>query len=155
MLTAKAPPQSDRAGEAAAHVQSFGLKAVAVVLVRLTNSPVTRIVSRRAAGRSGDPLTSCDQGSYRAMNDYNFLKDLLDTYQSSPAWVQAVWVIAPPLIFFGFLWCLAALVLRYRHLKRTGVVPPLDAGRHVLLQETESPEFLNVDREHLEFTKRR
>ncbi len=30
------------AGEAAAHVQSFGLKAVAVVLVRLSNSPAAR-----------------------------------------------------------------------------------------------------------------
>lgn len=29
-------------GEAAAYVQSLGLKAVAVVFVRLTNSPVTR-----------------------------------------------------------------------------------------------------------------
>ena len=30
------------AGEASAYVQSFGLKAGAVVFVRLTNSPVTR-----------------------------------------------------------------------------------------------------------------
>jgi hypothetical protein len=34
------------AGEAAAYVQSTGLKAVAVAFVRLTNSPVARAMPR-------------------------------------------------------------------------------------------------------------
>jgi len=34
-----------RVGEALAHVQGFGLKAIAVVLVRLTNSPAARGIS--------------------------------------------------------------------------------------------------------------
>ena len=52
------------AGEASAHVQSFGLKVVAVVYVRLTNSPVTR----------GQPPVTVPPwfGGVQGMQDYNF-----------------------------------------------------------------------------------
>lgn len=44
------------------------------------------------------------------MNDYNFWSDLLDTFQSSPDWIKAVWLLIPP----GFLLGLVALTMRFR-----------------------------------------
>ncbi|MEM5470777.1 hypothetical protein WNZ14_03480 [Hoeflea sp. AS60] len=44
------------------------------------------------------------------MEDYNFWADLLDTYQSSPDWIKALWIIIPP----TFLLCLVGL-MRPRH----------------------------------------
>ncbi len=44
------------------------------------------------------------------MNDYNFWSDLLDTFQSSPDWIKALWLLIPP----GFLLGLVALMLRFR-----------------------------------------
>ena len=44
------------------------------------------------------------------MDDYNFWADLLDTFQSSPDWIKALWIVAVP----GFLLGVLALVLRFR-----------------------------------------
>ena len=44
------------------------------------------------------------------MADYNFWMDLLDTFQSSPNWIKAVWLLIPP----GFLLALIAMLMRYR-----------------------------------------
>ncbi|MBN9044227.1 MAG: hypothetical protein J0H18_01010 [Rhizobiales bacterium] len=44
------------------------------------------------------------------MGDYNFWADLLDTFQTSPDWIKALWVLMPP----GFLLGLVALLLRFQ-----------------------------------------
>lgn len=44
------------------------------------------------------------------MNDYNFSSDLLDTFQSSPDWIKALWLLIPPGILLG----LVALAMRFR-----------------------------------------
>ncbi|MFJ7352920.1 hypothetical protein ACIQWS_02025 [Phyllobacterium sp. NPDC097923] len=44
------------------------------------------------------------------MDNYNFWSDLLDTFQSSPDWIKAVWLLIPP----GFLLGLVALTMRFR-----------------------------------------
>lgn len=44
------------------------------------------------------------------MDNYNFWSDLLDTFQSSPDWIKALWLLIPP----GFLLGLAALMMRFR-----------------------------------------
>lgn len=43
------------------------------------------------------------------MTDYNFLADLLDTFQSSPDWIKALWLLTPP----GFLLGLIAMAMRF------------------------------------------
>lgn len=43
------------------------------------------------------------------MNDYNFWADFLDTFQSSPDWIKALWLLVPP----GFLLGCMALVMRF------------------------------------------
>lgn len=90
------------AGEASAYVQSFGLKAVAVVLVRLRTPRSPEDKPRVAA------FLTREKGVH--MNDYNFWSDLLDTFQSSPDWIKALWLLIPP----GFLLGLVALMLRFR-----------------------------------------
>ena len=44
------------------------------------------------------------------MEDYNIWADLLDTYQSTADWIQALWLVVPPAFLFGLI----ALILRYR-----------------------------------------
>lgn len=44
------------------------------------------------------------------MNDYNFWADLLDTFQSSPDWIKALWLLIPPC----FLLALIRILVRYR-----------------------------------------
>lgn len=44
------------------------------------------------------------------MNDYNFWADLLDTFQSSPDWIKALWLAMPP----GFVLALIALLTRFK-----------------------------------------
>lgn len=44
------------------------------------------------------------------MNDYNFWADLLDTFQSSPDWIKALWLLIPPC----FLLALITILVRYR-----------------------------------------
>lgn len=44
------------------------------------------------------------------MDNYNFWSNLLDTFQSSPDWIKALWLIVPP----AFLLALVALTLRFR-----------------------------------------
>lgn len=46
----------------------------------------------------------------RHMGDYNFWADLLDTFQSSPDWIKALWLLIPP----GFLLALIAMLMHYR-----------------------------------------
>jgi len=46
----------------------------------------------------------------RQMGDYNFWADLLDTFQSSPDWIKALWLLIPP----GFLLALIAMLMRFR-----------------------------------------
>ena len=82
------------------YVQSFGLKAVAVVFVRLTNSPAAR-------GNLWRPI-SCfppllgrqerkDRGSW-PMEPYNFWQDFFEAYRQSPDWIKLVWVVVPPVV---------------------------------------------------------
>jgi hypothetical protein len=49
------------------------------------------------------------------MTDYNFWADLLDTFQSSPSWIKALWLSVPP----GFLLAVIAMLLPPR--KRAGM----------------------------------
>ncbi|CAN7224805.1 hypothetical protein [Pararhizobium sp. LjRoot238] len=44
------------------------------------------------------------------MGDYNFWADLLDTFQSSPGWIKALWLLIPR----GFLLALIAMLMRFR-----------------------------------------
>lgn len=44
------------------------------------------------------------------MDNYNFWSDLLDTFQSSPDWIKALWLLIPP----AFMLALVALTLRFR-----------------------------------------
>lgn len=53
------------------------------------------------------------------MDEYNFWKDLLDTFQSSSDWVQAVWLIVPPM----FVLILIRMIMRFR-LARHSVAEP-------------------------------
>src|SRR5262245_61607170 len=48
------------------------------------------------------------------MDGYHFWADLLDTFQSAPNWIKALWVALCLLIPPGFVLALIALVLRYR-----------------------------------------
>ncbi|MDQ0998097.1 hypothetical protein QFZ34_003279 [Phyllobacterium ifriqiyense] len=43
------------------------------------------------------------------MDNYNFWADFLDTFQSSPDWIKALWLLIPP----GFLLGLIAIVMRF------------------------------------------
>ena len=43
------------------------------------------------------------------MTEYNFISDFLDTFQSSPDWIKALWLLIPP----GFLLGLIAIVMRF------------------------------------------
>src|SRR5262245_61108399 len=91
MSTEKRHILATMAGEAPAHVQSFGLKAGAAVVTRPVNSPVTR----------GQPLvtTSLEKREFNAMHDYDFWSfwaDLLGSSQSAPNWIKALWLLIPP-----------------------------------------------------------
>lgn len=44
------------------------------------------------------------------MDSYNFWQDLLDTFQSSPDWIKALWLLIPP----GFVLALIGMVMCYR-----------------------------------------
>ena len=44
------------------------------------------------------------------MADYNFWADVLDTFQSSPDWIKALWLMIPP----GFLLALIRMAMRFR-----------------------------------------
>ena len=43
------------------------------------------------------------------MQDYNFWADLLFTFQSSPDWIRALWLLVPP----GFVLAVMAMVMRF------------------------------------------
>lgn len=43
------------------------------------------------------------------MTDYNFWADFLDTFQSSPDWIKALWLLVPPCFLLGFM----ALMMRF------------------------------------------
>ena len=92
-----------RVGEALAHVQGFGLKAIAVVLVRLTNSPAARVASLVA-------VLFLRMGSAAQMENYNFWQDFFDTYQSLSDLTKVLWLVVPPASLLGLI----ALVLRFR-----------------------------------------
>src|SRR5262245_61217374 len=54
------------------------------------------------------------------MDEYNFLADVLDTFQFAPNWIKALWLLIPP----GFLLALTSMVMRYRIAsKKAGTVP--------------------------------
>lgn len=44
------------------------------------------------------------------MTEYNFIADFLDTFQSSPDWIKALWLLIPP----GFLLGVIAMAMRFR-----------------------------------------
>lgn len=45
-----------------------------------------------------------------SMEDYNFWRDVLDTYQSFSNWLKFAWLVVPAVMFLG----LTALVVYYR-----------------------------------------
>jgi hypothetical protein len=44
------------------------------------------------------------------MTEYNFIADFLDTFQSSPDWIKALWLLIPP----SFLLAFVAMLLNFR-----------------------------------------
>ena len=48
------------------------------------------------------------------MEGYHFWADLLDTFQSAPNWIKALWLALCLLIPPGFLLALIALLMRFR-----------------------------------------
>ncbi|MEI4481846.1 MULTISPECIES: hypothetical protein [unclassified Phyllobacterium] len=52
------------------------------------------------------------------MTEYNFISDFLDTFQSSPDWIKALWLLIPP----GFLLGLIAMAMRFS-IAKTQVAP--------------------------------
>lgn len=71
--------------------------------------PFSFIVSARTGGHAFTQRRH-DEGSSRMETDYNFWKDLLDTYQSLTDWVKALWLIIPPVFVLG----LVALLCHHR-----------------------------------------
>jgi hypothetical protein len=60
--------------------------------------------------------------------DYNFWKDLFDTYQSLPDWLKFAWLVVP--VFF--LFALISLFLRYRiAARKAGVAEEIIEGELV------------------------
>ena len=103
MSTVMTPPQPFMVGEAVTHVQGFGLKVIAAVSWRSTNSPVTRGII------SGGRFLWNHIGSCK-MEDYKFWQDFFDTYQSLSDWMKFAWLIVPPIFLLGLI----ALIMRYR-----------------------------------------
>ena len=55
-----------------------------------------------------------------AMDDYNFLADLLDTFQSSSDYIKTVIILTPPVFVLGIVHLLT------RHRRRQVALTPLD-----------------------------
>lgn len=55
------------------------------------------------------------------MNEYNFWRDLLDTFQSSTDWIKALWLIIPPL----FLLALFRMAMRFRLSRLKAIQKPV------------------------------
>jgi hypothetical protein len=72
------------------------------------------------------------------MTKYNFIADLLDTFQSSPDWIKALWLLIPP----GFLLALIALLTRLR----TGIRVPAGpaAGELIYSIRRDSSNLLHI-----------
>lgn len=66
------------------------------------------------------------------MDEYNFWKDLLDTFQSSTDWIKALWLAIPPL----FLLMLIRMIMRYRLARNT---PPEPVETPVFYQVHHNP----------------
>ncbi|WP_234892249.1 protein kinase [Agrobacterium vitis] len=114
-----------------AYVQSFGLKAKAVVLLRLFYLP------DRQRLFSGDRLVF-KRGRQWTMADYNLWADLFDTWQSSSDWIKALIIVTPPVFAVSVL----ALLLRHRR-ERPGN-PPQGAIYQPPQRPEDSAEIIDV-----------
>jgi hypothetical protein len=70
------------------------------------------------------------------MNDYNFLADVLDTFQSMDDWLKALALLIPP----GFVLGLVGLFLRHR-----ATIRAIEAGRTGEFMPTAQDVFDRVD----------
>lgn len=108
-------PRTFMVGEALAHVQGFGLKAIAAAF----QLPGCRVIPAAIFIKL---VREYD------MEQYNFWRDVLDTYQSFSDWLKFAWLIVPPLLCLGSL----TLTLHYRltakRIKSTR--PPDDPAGH-------------------------
>jgi hypothetical protein len=71
-----------------------------------------------------------------AMSDYNFLADLLDTFQSMDDWLKALALLIPP----GFALGVVGLFLRHR-----ATIRAIEAGRTGEFMPTAQDVFDRVD----------
>ncbi len=46
------------------------------------------------------------------MEDYNLWADLLDTFQTSPEWIKALWLLIPPAFVLALIWLFRRRVVR-------------------------------------------
>jgi hypothetical protein len=82
------------------------------------------------------PLYSRLKAEGTAMSDYNFLADLLDTFQSMDDWLKALALLIPP----GFALGLVGLFLRHR-----ATIRAIEAGRTGEFMPTAHDVFDRVD----------
>jgi hypothetical protein len=71
-----------------------------------------------------------------AMSDYNFLADLLDTFQSMDDWLKALTLLIPP----GFALGAAGLFLRHR-----ATIRAIEVGRAEVFMPSAQDVFDRVD----------
>lgn len=76
------------------------------------------------------------------MDDYNFLADLLDTFQSSSDYIKTVIILTPPAFILGLLY----LVLRYRQPAKTTVTPYPTENISLLDREQDENTVLQIPR---------
>lgn len=74
------------------------------------------------------------------MTEYNFISDFLDTFQSSPNWIKALWLLIPP----GFLLGLIAMVMRFSIAKTQ--VPPKEQGELIYSVHRDAGNQLHIVR---------
>ena len=87
-----------------ANLSGNRLKVIAVVYGRLTNSSATR------GSPSGGRFCCQRKQGVASMEEYNFWRDLFDTFQSLSDWIKALWLIVLPAFVLGLI----ALILRHR-----------------------------------------
>ena len=104
-------------GEALAHVQGFGLKAIGrlnLLTPRLLGQPYLFVPTSRVHG-SASAILRWAQDLVRdlsyLMDEYNLFEDVLDTYQSMEPMMQFAWLVVP-LVFV-----LALIMVFLHHLR--------------------------------------
>lgn len=53
------------------------------------------------------------------MSDYSLWADMLNKFHTSVPWIQLIWLVVIPLLFFGILWCIKEVFLAFIR-NRTG-----------------------------------